>query len=36
MRVVIPMARRELISSFLLSWGRSISEFGSIVILAIT
>ncbi|WP_425358364.1 ABC transporter permease subunit [Vulcanisaeta distributa] len=34
LRVVIPMARRELISSFLLSWGRSISEFGSIVILA--
>ncbi len=29
------MTRRELISSFLLAWGgRSISEFGSIVILA--
>ncbi|WP_446752004.1 ABC transporter permease subunit [Vulcanisaeta sp. JCM 16161] len=33
MRVVIPMTRRELVSSFLLAWGRSISEFGSIVIL---
>ncbi len=28
------MIRRELVSSFLLAWGRSISEFGSIVILA--
>lgn len=33
-RVIIPMIRRELVSSFLLAWGRSISEFGSIVILA--
>lgn len=36
MRVVIPMTRKELISSFLLAWGRSISEFGSIVILLTT
>ena len=33
-RVIIPMTRKELASSFLLAWGRSISEFGSIVILA--
>lgn len=33
-RVVIPMTFRELLTSFLMAWGRSMSEFGSIVILA--
>lgn len=33
-RVVIPMVRRELVTSYLLAWSRSISEFGSIAILA--
>ncbi|WP_237699683.1 ABC transporter permease subunit [Vulcanisaeta moutnovskia] len=32
--VVVPMTFRELVSSFLMTWGRAISEFGSIVILA--
>ncbi|MFB6470716.1 MAG: ABC transporter permease subunit [Vulcanisaeta sp. AZ3] len=33
-RVIIPMTYRELLTSFLMAWGRSISEFGSIAILA--
>ena len=33
MRVVVPMTYRELLSSFMIAWGRAISEFGSIVIL---
>ena len=34
MRVVVPMTHRELLSSFMIAWGRAVSEFGSIVILA--
>ena len=34
LRVVLPMASKGLISSFLLVWGRSIGEFGATVTLA--
>ncbi|WP_238375168.1 ABC transporter permease subunit [Vulcanisaeta thermophila] len=33
-KVVIPMVRRDLVTSYLLAWSRSVSEFGSIAILA--
>lgn len=33
-RVVVPALRRPIVESFLLTWARAVSEFGSIVILA--
>lgn len=34
LRVVVPLLRRPILESFLLTWARAVSEFGSIVVVA--